>query len=88
MRRHVLRERLAVAVVAAAAAAAGTVAPPAASTEVRVAALVSQDAGPYQEALAGFRSSLERQGVKPGARVVAARGPATPAQGTARASSP
>ena len=64
MRRHVLRERLAVAVVAAAAAAAGTVAPPAASTEVRVAALVSQDAGPYQEALAGFRSSLERQGVK------------------------
>ena len=33
-------------------------------------------------------TSLERQGVKPGARVVAARGPATPAQGAARASSP
>jgi putative ABC transport system substrate-binding protein len=31
---------------------------------VRVCVLVSQDAGPYQEALSGFRRYLEQQGVK------------------------
>ncbi len=30
----------------------------------RIAAIVSQDAGPYEEALAGFRSHLEQQGWK------------------------
>jgi putative ABC transport system substrate-binding protein len=33
-------------------------------SEVRISVLVSQDAGPYQEALAGFKGTLEKQGVR------------------------
>jgi putative ABC transport system substrate-binding protein len=46
----------------AAMAGPGTGAAPRA--EVRVAVIVSQDAAPYEEALGGFRSHLEQQGVK------------------------
>lgn len=45
---------------AARAGAGGAAAPPAG---MRVAAIVSQDALPYEEALAGFREHLERQGL-------------------------
>jgi len=55
-------------VLAAAAVPAGTVDPAAAApagVTLRIAAIVSQDAGPYMEALAGFRSHLEELGLKP-----------------------
>ena len=35
-----------------------------AGATLRIAAIVSQDAGPYEEALGGFRSHLEQQGLK------------------------
>lgn len=45
-------------------AAPGTAAAAPAKGEVRIAVLVSQDAPPYQEALAGFRSYLDQSGIR------------------------
>ncbi len=54
-------------VLAAAIAPAGTVDPAAApaGATLRIAAIVSQDAAPYEEALRGFRGQLEELGLKP-----------------------
>ncbi len=75
------RGRSLYAMVLAAVAFAGSVRPAAAGSapagEIRIAVLVSQDADPYQEALAGFRRSLEQQGVNAALDVESLHGDAT-----------